>query len=96
MEATGSLYSTVLRKLCTGKYLARGIPLPNHQRGCWRKLLVIGAARHRALRELVLEETSGLQIPVAGETTVLQEPGLELCAVKEPGTEQATQTAGAY
>ena len=58
--------------------------------------MVIGAARHRALRELVLEETSGLQIPVAGETTVLQEPGLELCAVKEPGTEQATQTAGAY
>lgn len=37
----------------------------------------------------------GLQNPVAGATTALQEPGLKLHAVKGPRTEEAANTAGA-
>lgn len=37
----------------------------------------------------------GLQNPVAGETTALQEPGLKLYAVKGPRIEEAVNTAGA-
>lgn len=39
-EVAGSPSSSVLGKPFTGKYLARVIPLQNHQRGCWRKHLV--------------------------------------------------------